>query len=60
MDRKIRYQNLKGAFSLFEILLEKIKIDIIKYLFNLNIVIQENKLKTPRRNYTYRKKSWKE
>ena len=31
----------KEAFSLFEILLEKIKIDIIKYLFNLNIVIQE-------------------
>ena len=33
----------KEAFSLFEILLEKIKIDIIKYLFNLNIVIQEKK-----------------
>ena len=31
----------KEAFSLFENLLEKIKIDIIKYLFNLNIVIQE-------------------
>ena len=31
----------KEAFSLFENLLEKIKIDIIKYLLNLNIVIQE-------------------
>ena len=36
----------KEAFSLFEILLEKIKNDIIKFLLNLNIVISdENKKK---------------
>ena len=34
----------KEAFTLFEILLEKIKIDIIKYLFNLNIIIQEKQV----------------
>ena len=31
----------KEAFTLFEALLEKIKVDIIKFLLNLNIVIQE-------------------
>ena len=33
----------KEAFLLFEELLEKIKIDIIKFLLNLNIVFSENK-----------------
>ena len=33
----------KEAFSLFEGLLEKIKNDIIKFLFNLNIVIEKEK-----------------
>ena len=33
----------KEAFILFEELLEKIKIDIIKFLLNLNIVLSENK-----------------
>ena len=32
----------KEAFSLFENLLEKIKIDLVKFLLNLNIVINEN------------------
>jgi len=32
----------KEAFNLFESLLNKIKIDIIKFLYNLNIVIQKN------------------
>ncbi len=32
----------KEAFTLFEGLLEKIKNDVIKFLFNLNIVITEN------------------
>ena len=32
----------KEAFVLFESLLEKIKIDVIKFLLNINIVIQEN------------------
>ena len=33
----------KEAFSLFEILLDKVKKDVIKFLFNLKIVIKENK-----------------
>ena len=33
----------KEAFTLFETLLEKIKIDIIKFLFNMNIVLTEKK-----------------
>ena len=32
----------KEAFSLFEILLDKVKKDVIKFLFNLKIVIKEN------------------
>lgn len=32
----------KEAFTLFEGLLEKIKIDVIKFLLNLNVVISEN------------------
>ena len=35
----------KEAFTLFEGLLEKIKNDIIKFLFNLNIVIEKEKEK---------------
>ena len=33
----------KEAFSLFEGLLEKIKNDVIKFLFNLNIVLENEK-----------------
>ena len=33
----------KEAFVLFEGLLEKIKTDVIKFLFNLNIIIKEDK-----------------
>ena len=33
----------KESFVLFEGLLEKIKIDVIKFLLNLNLVIAENK-----------------
>ena len=33
----------KEAFTLFESLLEKIKNDVIKFLFNLNIVIEKEK-----------------
>ena len=33
----------KEAFVLFEGLLEKIKVDVIKFLLNLNVVISENK-----------------
>ena len=33
----------KEAFALFESLLEKIKIDLIKFLLNLNIVVSEKK-----------------
>ena len=33
----------KEAFRLFEDLLEKIKIDLIKFLFNLNIVVSNEK-----------------
>jgi preprotein translocase subunit SecA len=33
----------KEAFVLFEELLEKIKIDVVKFLFNLNIVISQEK-----------------
>ena len=45
----------KEAFSLFENLLEKIKIDIIKFLLNLNVVVQdqkeeETKIQTPIKN----------
>ena len=36
----------KEAFVLFENLLEKIKSDVIKLLFNLNIVVSENKEKS--------------
>ena len=32
----------KEAFNLFEDLLEKIKLDLVKFLLNLNIVLQEN------------------
>ena len=34
----------KEAFALFEVLLDRIKIDVIKFLFNLKIVLSENKL----------------
>ncbi len=45
----------KEAFGLFEGLLEKIKIDVIKFLLNLNVVIQdqkkeETKIQTPIKN----------
>ena len=33
----------KEAFALFEVLLDRIKIDVIKFLFNLKIVLSENK-----------------
>ena len=33
----------KEAFTLFEILLDKIKLEIIKFLINLNVVISEEK-----------------
>ena len=32
----------KEAFNLFENLLEKIKLDLVKFLLNLNIVLTEN------------------
>ena len=35
----------KEAFALFEGLLEKIKIDVIKFLLNLNVVLTQNKEK---------------
>ena len=38
--------NKKEAFTLFEGLLNKIKHDVIKFLFNLNIVIEKEKEKT--------------
>ena len=45
----------KEAFGLFEGLLEKIKVDVIKFLLNLNVVIQdqkkeETKIQTPIKN----------
>ena len=45
----------KEAFNLFEGLLEKIKIDVIKFLLNLNVVVQdqkeeETKIQTPVKN----------
>ena len=44
MVRKILCLNLKKKlFVLFENLLEKIKIDIIKFLLNLNIVLSSEK-----------------
>ena len=47
----------KEAFSLFEILLEKIKNDIIKFLLNLNIVISdENKKKETKKQINLDKK----
>ena len=51
----------KEAFVLFENLLEKIKIDIIKFLLNLNIVLSsekkdEQKLSTEEKNNTKKKK----
>ena len=47
----------KEAFSLFEILLEKIKNDIIKFLLNLNIVISdENKKKETKKKISTDKK----
>ena len=33
----------KEAFALFEGLLEKIKIDVIKFLLNLNLVVKDSK-----------------
>ena len=33
----------KESFALFEALLEKIKIDVVKFLLNLNVVVQEQK-----------------
>jgi len=33
----------KESFGLFEALLEKIKIDVVKFLLNLNVVVQEQK-----------------
>jgi len=35
----------KEAFSLFESLLEKIKIDVIKFLLNLNVVVSNEEQK---------------
>ena len=51
----------KEAFVLFENLLEKIKIDIIKFLLNLNIVLtsekkDKQKLSTEEKNDTKKKK----
>jgi len=52
----------KEAFGLFENLLEKIKVDIIKYLLNLNIIIsdkneqQQNEKKQLSKNTTSQKK----
>ena len=42
----------KEAFSLFENLLEKIKIDIVKFLLNLNIVINEENKKNKEEQIT--------
>ena len=36
----------KEAFSLFEALLEKVKIDIIKFLLNMNLVFTNKKEQT--------------
>ena len=36
----------KESFVLFEGLLEKIKIDVVKYLFNLNLVIKDEEEET--------------
>ena len=50
MVRKIHYQNLKKRlFTLFEILLDKVKTDIIKFLLNMNLVLtnQTDKKKQP-------------
>jgi preprotein translocase subunit SecA len=33
----------KESFGLFEALLEKIKVDVVKFLLNLNVVVQEQK-----------------
>jgi preprotein translocase subunit SecA len=33
----------KEAFALFEALLEKIKVDVVKFLLNLNVVVKEQK-----------------
>ena len=33
----------KEAFLLFENLLEKVKVDLIKFLFNLNVIVSKNK-----------------
>ena len=39
----------KEAFTLFEILLDKVKTDVIKFLFNMNLVISsDNKEKKER------------
>ena len=48
----------KEAFNLFESLLEKIKNDIIKFLFNLNIVVsnEEQKKELPKNSPTENKK----
>ena len=35
----------KEAFSLFESLLEKIKVDVIKFLLNLNVVVSNEEQK---------------
>ena len=41
----------KEAFTLFESLLEKIKIDVIKFLLNLNVVLsKENEKKSDTEN----------
>ena len=46
----------KEAFTLFEGLLEKIKIDVIKFLLNLNVVISENnEEKKKKENYLEKK-----
>jgi preprotein translocase subunit SecA len=47
----------KEAFALFEGLLEKIKIDVIKFLLNLNIVVKnQEKEETEKQNPPHNKK----
>ena len=51
----------KEAFRLFEGLLEKIKIDLIKFLINLNIVVTEENEQQPKKEQkTITNKKWVE
>ena len=49
----------KEAFVLFENLLEKIKSDVIKLLFNLNIVVSENKEKSSQQSESLKNNDFK-